>query len=483
MRRARGSWAAAMLAVFVAACAGGPPPATVPSETHAAPVPTPELANGPERIVARATVGRPPQPSIVAAPRADLVPDHCVDRDLPAPPVTDPAMAVLDRSYALPAAYVPDDLVGGIDGRSERRARCGARAGGRRRRPRGHGDRVGGGGIDHHPRVGVSILCLPGGDLRQLGGAPRVCGCVEQGGATRPLGAPAGHGARPDFTGMERPVRRLGDRVGRGRVDGRTWLGVRLRDELPGRKPGRARASPTSRGITDGSDATRPPPTATAVSTCAGSSSGTWARDAFEHRSAAAAGATAPDGVDALRRVGAGKHRVHCGGHRRDAGRSRDRGQRGSRGAFRRRRARSERPPPPRSSPSSCSASAGDAECCLASSSASSVLPSRSAAWWPLRCRCCWPAARWPASRTARGSSAAMSPPISCPSEQRASTIATVVWGTTIGAASGPNLVAPAGMVAESFGLPPLAGTYLLTLVCVGLAWAIAVHLPAPGAV
>ncbi len=59
------------------------------------------------------------------------------------------------------------------------------------------------------------------------------------------------------------------------------------------------------------------------------------------------------------------------------------------------------------------------------------------------------------------------------PVEQRASTIATVVWGTTIGAVSGPNLVAPAGMVAESFGLPPLAGTYLLTLVSVGLAWAI----------
>ena len=68
-------------------------------------------STGPERIVARATAGRPPQPSIAAAPRADLVPDHCVDRDLPAPSVTDAAMTVLDRSYALPAGYVPDDLV------------------------------------------------------------------------------------------------------------------------------------------------------------------------------------------------------------------------------------------------------------------------------------------------------------------------------------------------------------------------------------
>ena len=57
--------------------------------------------------------------------------------------------------------------------------------------------------------------------------------------------------------------------------------------------------------------------------------------------------------------------------------------------------------------------------------------------------------------------------------ERRARTIATVVWGFTIGAVSGPNLVAPAGSVAESFGMPPLAGTYLLTLVFIGLAGAV----------
>ncbi|MGH2401667.1 MAG: MFS transporter [Candidatus Limnocylindria bacterium] len=60
------------------------------------------------------------------------------------------------------------------------------------------------------------------------------------------------------------------------------------------------------------------------------------------------------------------------------------------------------------------------------------------------------------------------------PMERRARTISTVVWGSTIGAVSGPNLVAPAGVVAESFGLPPLAGTYLLTLGFVGLAGLIA---------
>ena len=57
--------------------------------------------------------------------------------------------------------------------------------------------------------------------------------------------------------------------------------------------------------------------------------------------------------------------------------------------------------------------------------------------------------------------------------ERRARTLATVVWGSTIGAVAGPNLVAPAGAVAESLGLPPLAGTYLLTFAFIGLAWAI----------
>jgi D-alanyl-D-alanine carboxypeptidase len=51
-----------------------------------------------------------------------LVADHCVDRDLAAPPVADPARAVLDRSYALAPDDVPPDLVeastAGLDGAS-----------------------------------------------------------------------------------------------------------------------------------------------------------------------------------------------------------------------------------------------------------------------------------------------------------------------------------------------------------------------------
>ena len=54
--------------------------------------------------------------------------------------------------------------------------------------------------------------------------------------------------------------------------------------------------------------------------------------------------------------------------------------------------------------------------------------------------------------------------------ERRASAIGTVVWGATIGAVSGPNLVAPAGVLAESIGLPELAGAYILTVGFIGLA-------------
>jgi D-alanyl-D-alanine carboxypeptidase len=51
-----------------------------------------------------------------------LVPDHCIDRDLPAPPVADPALVMLDRSYAVSPDDVPPDLVAastaGLDGAS-----------------------------------------------------------------------------------------------------------------------------------------------------------------------------------------------------------------------------------------------------------------------------------------------------------------------------------------------------------------------------
>ncbi|HEX5396456.1 MAG TPA: MFS transporter [Candidatus Limnocylindria bacterium] len=56
------------------------------------------------------------------------------------------------------------------------------------------------------------------------------------------------------------------------------------------------------------------------------------------------------------------------------------------------------------------------------------------------------------------------------PSQQRASALGTVVWGATIGAVVGPNLVAAASSLAGGIGLPVLAGGYLVTIAFTSLA-------------
>ena len=56
------------------------------------------------------------------------------------------------------------------------------------------------------------------------------------------------------------------------------------------------------------------------------------------------------------------------------------------------------------------------------------------------------------------------------PADRRASALGTVVWGATIGAVIGPNLAAPASTLAAAFGLPDLAGAYLVPVVFVGVA-------------
>ena len=66
------------------------------------------------------------------------------------------------------------------------------------------------------------------------------------------------------------------------------------------------------------------------------------------------------------------------------------------------------------------------------------------------------------------------------PALHRASPIATVVWGATIGAVVGPNLVAPAGDFARSTGLPALAGAYLIPATFVGLAAILCIGLLRP---
>jgi MFS family permease len=66
------------------------------------------------------------------------------------------------------------------------------------------------------------------------------------------------------------------------------------------------------------------------------------------------------------------------------------------------------------------------------------------------------------------------------PASRRASAVGTVIWGSTIGAVIGPNLLAPAGSVAEVVDLPPLAGTYLVTAAVLLLAGLLAFALLRP---
>jgi MFS family permease len=56
------------------------------------------------------------------------------------------------------------------------------------------------------------------------------------------------------------------------------------------------------------------------------------------------------------------------------------------------------------------------------------------------------------------------------PQERRASAIGTVVWGATVGAVVGPNLVGWAGGLAGTIGLPVLAGAYLIPIAFVSAA-------------
>jgi MFS family permease len=56
------------------------------------------------------------------------------------------------------------------------------------------------------------------------------------------------------------------------------------------------------------------------------------------------------------------------------------------------------------------------------------------------------------------------------PSTRRASAIGIVVWGATVGAVIGPNLVGISGDVAVTVGLPRLSGPYLVPLVLVSIA-------------
>lgn len=66
------------------------------------------------------------------------------------------------------------------------------------------------------------------------------------------------------------------------------------------------------------------------------------------------------------------------------------------------------------------------------------------------------------------------------PLARRASAVGIVVWGSTVGAVVGPNLIGVAGDVVGGIGLPTLAGAYGVTLIFIGLAGVLAAVLLRP---
>lgn len=57
--------------------------------------------------------------------------------------------------------------------------------------------------------------------------------------------------------------------------------------------------------------------------------------------------------------------------------------------------------------------------------------------------------------------------------ESRSRQLSFVVWGSTIGAVAGPNLMQPSGNLAQAIGLPRLVGPYILAIISLSLATAV----------
>src|SRR5919199_186554 len=61
---------------------------------------------------------------------------------------------------------------------------------------------------------------------------------------------------------------------------------------------------------------------------------------------------------------------------------------------------------------------------------------------------------------------------------QRGLVLGAVVWGGTVGAIVGPNLLGPTAAVAEQTGWPPLAGAYVVALLAMAASAAAALLIP-----
>lgn len=99
--------AGAMLILALAGCSAAADVATPSTSASATPTPEP-TATGTPSPSSRTSASRTPSPSPTPIP---LVADPCIDRDVPAPPATDPVLTILDRTYALDPGYAPPDLL------------------------------------------------------------------------------------------------------------------------------------------------------------------------------------------------------------------------------------------------------------------------------------------------------------------------------------------------------------------------------------
>ena len=116
MRVIRTAASALLGALLVTGCGQAGAPSTDGQPMSSAPSSPPATASGagragPEAIAGIRAPARAAQPASRPRFETALLADHCTDRDVPAPPATDPVFTVLDRSYALPASYAPEDLV------------------------------------------------------------------------------------------------------------------------------------------------------------------------------------------------------------------------------------------------------------------------------------------------------------------------------------------------------------------------------------
>jgi zinc D-Ala-D-Ala carboxypeptidase len=117
-RRGASLWVLLALAGCASPVATASPSRGIASES-APPREAIDVPAGPEALVGALTA-RPPEAPMAPRYGPELMAEYCLDRDIPAPATSDPALTVLDRTHALGPDDAPTDLVSasaaGLDG-------------------------------------------------------------------------------------------------------------------------------------------------------------------------------------------------------------------------------------------------------------------------------------------------------------------------------------------------------------------------------